>query len=36
MSAAATHVYDLGDGKVRLFRMFVDTKIIWDTIDRED
>ncbi len=29
MSAAA-HVYDLRDGKVCRFRMFADTKIIWD------
>ena len=34
MSAAATHVYDLRDGKVSRFRMFADTKIIWDAADR--
>ncbi|NET34557.1 MAG: nuclear transport factor 2 family protein [Cyanothece sp. SIO1E1] len=32
MSAAATHVYDLRDGKVCRFRMFADTKIIWDAM----
>ncbi len=32
MSAAATHVYDLRDGKVCRFRMFADTKTIWDAI----
>ena len=35
MSAAAAHVYDLRDGKVYRFRMFADTKTIWDTIDHE-
>ena len=35
MSAAAAHVYDLRDGKVCRFRMFADTKTIWDTIDHE-
>ena len=32
MSAAATHIYDLRDGKVCRFRMFADTKTIWDAI----
>jgi uncharacterized protein len=32
MSAAAAHVYDLRDGKVCRFRMFADTKTIWDTM----
>lgn len=32
MSAAAAHVYDLRDGKVCRFRMFADTKIIWDVM----
>lgn len=32
MSAAAAHVYDLRGGKVYRFRMFADTKIIWDTM----
>ena len=34
MSAAATHIYDLRDRKVSRFRMFADTKIIWDAADR--
>ena len=33
MSAAATHVYELRDRKVARFRMFADTKIIWDAAD---
>lgn len=33
MSAAASHVYDIRDGKVYRFRMFADTKKIWDAID---
>lgn len=32
MSAAAAHIYDLRDGKVCRFRMFADTKIIWDAM----
>ncbi|MGK7950408.1 MAG: nuclear transport factor 2 family protein [Xenococcaceae cyanobacterium] len=32
MSAAAAHIYDLRDGKVYRFRMFADTKIIWDAM----
>lgn len=32
MSAAAAHIYDLRDGKVCRFRMFADTKIIWETM----
>lgn len=32
MCAAAAHVYNLRDGKVCRFRMFADTKIIWDAI----
>jgi uncharacterized protein len=32
MSAAAAHIYDLRDGKVCRFRMFADTKTIWDTM----
>lgn len=32
MSAAAVHVYDIRDGKVCRFRMFADTKKIWDSI----
>lgn len=32
MSAAATHIYDLRDGKVCRFRMFADTKTIWDAM----
>lgn len=32
MRAAAAHVYDLRDGKVYRFRMFADTKIIWDAM----
>ena len=35
MSAAAGHVYDLRDGKVCRFRMFADTKTIWDAIVHE-
>ena len=30
MQAAAAHVYDLRDGKVSRFRMFADTKPMWD------
>ncbi|WP_437673874.1 nuclear transport factor 2 family protein [Sorangium sp. So ce131] len=29
-SSAAAHVYDIEDGKVRRFRQFTDTKVIWD------
>jgi ketosteroid isomerase-like protein len=32
MSANAAHVYDLFDGKVCRFRMFADTKKIWDAM----
>lgn len=32
MSAAAAHIYDLRDGKVCRFRMFADTKCIWDAM----
>lgn len=32
MNAAAAHVYDLRDGKVYRFRMFADTKTIWDAM----
>jgi uncharacterized protein len=34
MSAAAAHIYDLRDGKVCRFRMFADTKTIWDTMSQ--
>ena len=30
--AAAAHVYNLVDGKICRFRMFADTKTIWDSI----
>jgi ketosteroid isomerase-like protein len=32
MRAAATHIYDLRDGKISRFRMFADTKPIWDAM----
>jgi len=32
LRAAAAHVYDLVDGKVCRFRMFADTKTIWDAM----
>ncbi|KAB8316208.1 DUF4440 domain-containing protein [Tolypothrix campylonemoides VB511288] len=32
MRAAAAHVYDLRNGKVCRFRMFADTKTIWDAM----
>jgi uncharacterized protein len=32
MQAAAAHVYDIRDGRVYRFRMFADTKTIWDAI----
>ena len=32
MRAAAAHVYDLRDGKICRFRMFADTKTIWDAM----
>lgn len=32
MRAAAAHVYDLHAGKVRRFRMFADTKTMWDAM----
>jgi uncharacterized protein len=30
--AAAAHIYDLREGKVHRFRMFADTKLIWDAM----
>ena len=32
MQAAAAHVYDIQDSKVCRFRMFADTKMIWDAM----
>jgi uncharacterized protein len=32
LCAVATHIYDLVDSKVCRFRMFADTKTIWDSI----
>jgi ketosteroid isomerase-like protein len=32
LSAAAAHIYDLRGGKVCRFRMFADTKTIWDSM----
>jgi len=32
LHAVATHIYDLVDGKVYRFRMFADTKTIWDSM----
>lgn len=32
MRAVTAHVYDLRDGKVWRFRMFADTKTIWDAM----
>jgi hypothetical protein len=32
LDAAATHIYDLRDGKVCRFRMFADTKTIWNAM----
>jgi len=32
MQAAAAHVYDLRDGKIARFRMFADTKTMWDAM----
>ena len=32
MRAAAAHVYDLRDGKISRFRMFADTKPMWDAM----
>lgn len=32
LSAPAAHVYDLENGKVRRFRQFTDTKLIWDAM----
>lgn len=32
MQAAAAHVYDLRDGKICRFRMFADTKPMWDAM----
>jgi uncharacterized protein len=31
-SSPAAHVYDLVDGKVKRFRQFTDTKVIWDAM----
>lgn len=33
LCAAAAYVYDLVNGKVCRFRMFADTKLIWDVVD---
>ena len=32
MRASAAHIYDLRDGKVSRFRMFADTKPMWDAM----
>jgi hypothetical protein len=32
MRASAAHVYDLRDGKISRFRMFADTKPMWDAM----
>lgn len=32
MKAAAAHIYELRDGKIYRFRMFADTKTIWDSM----
>jgi ketosteroid isomerase-like protein len=32
MNAAATHIYDIRDRQVFRFRMFADTKTIWDAM----
>lgn len=32
MQAAAAHVYDLREGKICRFRMFADTKLMWDAM----
>jgi uncharacterized protein len=32
LHATAAHIYDLTDGKVWRFRMFADTKVIWDSM----
>lgn len=32
LDAAVTHVYELREGKVARFRMFADTKTLWDTL----
>ena len=32
MMAGAAHIYDLRDGKICRFRMFADTKTIWDAM----
>lgn len=34
LHAAAAHIYDLLDGRVCRFRMFADTKTIWDSINQ--
>ncbi|XXY16165.1 nuclear transport factor 2 family protein [Sorangium sp. So ce216] len=31
-TSAAAHVYDIEEGKVRRFRQFTDTKVIWDAM----
>ena len=33
LRAAAAHVYNLINGKVHRFRMFADTKLIWDAME---
>ncbi|MBD1999047.1 nuclear transport factor 2 family protein [Leptolyngbya sp. FACHB-541] len=33
LHAAAAHVYDLNNGKVCRFRMFADTKLIWNAMN---
>ena len=32
MRAAAAHIYDLREGKIFRFRMFADTKPMWDSM----
>ena len=32
MRAAAAHIYDLRDGRISRFRMFADTKPMWDAM----
>jgi uncharacterized protein len=34
LHAVAAHIYDLIDGKVCRFRMFADTKTIWDSLEQ--
>lgn len=33
LRAAAVHAYDLANGRVRRFRQFTDTKVIWDVLE---